>query len=285
MIGSILSYLWQGLSATVIQILVLFGPGLLLTLALGFEIGFIQKRAVNGMGLGWYLGLFAWLGTILHELGHAVFCILFGHKITDMKLFHPDPQIGTLGYVKHSYNNKNVYQLAGNFFIGIGPILLGTAVIYLLAHWLFGLNAANLGGNVSSPSQLNSWNTFTEILQSTWNSSGNWLAQIFSWQHVSGWELYVFIYVILATGSSITLSPPDIKGALGGFIVIVTSTFIVNLATLWAGNLVSNFAIRIAGYYVFFYTTVFLIMLVNMAAALLILLPLSLVRSRHSRVS
>lgn len=286
MVSSILSYLWQSLSATSIQILVLLGPGLLLTLILNFETGFIQNRAINTLGRGWYLGLFGWLGTIIHELGHAVFCIIFGHKITDLKLFNPDPETGTLGYVKHSYNRTNLYQLVGNFFIGIGPILLGTAIIFILSYWLLGLNSFNLSNNFSfTSSQLNSWDAFTQLLQNSWNSSGNLLVEIFSWQHISSWQLYAYIYLVFAIGISITLSPSDIKGAIGGFMVIVILIFMLNLAAVWAGNFTSNIVMGTAGYYVLFYTIIFLILLVNIAVALLVLLPLSLLRSRHSKVA
>jgi hypothetical protein len=158
MVESILSYLWQALSATLIQLLILLGPGLVLTLILNFETRFIENRAVSTMGRGWYLGLCGWLGTIVHELGHAFFCVIFGHKITDMKLFSPNPETGALGYVKHTYNRKNIYQLVGNFFIGIGPILLGTVVIFLLAYWLLNLNPFDTRSYFSfASSQLNSW--------------------------------------------------------------------------------------------------------------------------------
>ena len=286
MVELILSYLWQALSSTLFQILILLGPGLLLTLILNFETRFIENRAVNTLGRGWYLGLFGWLGTIVHELGHAIFCIIFGHKITDMKLFSPDPETGTLGYIKQSYNRTNIYQLVGNFFIGIGPILLGTAVVFILTYCLLGFNPLNTSSyfNLAS-SQLNSWDTFRDVFQSLWNSSGHLFLEIFSWQHLSSWQLYAFIYLVFAIGSSITLSPPDIKAALGGFAVIAILIFILNLATVWAGNFVSNIVIGIAGYYALFYTILFLIILVNIAVALLIFLPLSMVRSNHSKAS
>ncbi len=75
------------------------------------------------------------IGTPIHELGHAVMCLLFGHKITDMALWQPADKSGTLGYVTHAYNPKNPYHILGNLFIGIGPIFSGLGVLSLLL-WL-----------------------------------------------------------------------------------------------------------------------------------------------------
>jgi hypothetical protein len=154
-VESFLEYLWHGLTVTLMQFLVLLGPGLLLTLVLNIETGFIQNRALKIIGSGWYLGLFGWLGTSVHELSHAIFCFIFGHKIVDIKLFSPDPETGTLGYVEHSYNRRNIYQMIGNFFIGVGPVILGSAVIYLLFYWLLGINPLNPAYNSGAvPSRL-----------------------------------------------------------------------------------------------------------------------------------
>lgn len=283
---TILNYLWQALSATFLQILILLGPGLVLTVILNYETAFVQNRAVNSIGRGWYLGLFGWLGTIIHELGHALFCLIFLHKITKLELFHPDPETGTLGYVAHAYNRANIYQLVGNFFIGIGPILLGMGVISLIAFWLLGLNPFSLGNDFSFPvSQLNSWEAFKGLFQGLWNASVNLFAEIFSIQHLSSWQLYVFIYLVFAIGSSITLSPPDIKTALGGFIAIVVVILLFNLATMWAGNYLSNMISRIAGYYALFYTIAFLIMLINLIVVFLLLLPAFMMKKKPARAA
>ena len=61
----------------------------------------------------------AWLGTPIHELGHAIFCVIFMHKIVEIGFFKPDPVTGTLGYVSHKWNRLNPWQVLGNFFIAI----------------------------------------------------------------------------------------------------------------------------------------------------------------------
>ena len=121
------------------------------------------------------------------------------------------------------------------------------------------------------------------LVQNLVNSSGNLLKEIFSWQHLSSWQLYVFLYLVFAMGTSITLSLPDIKGALGGFIVVVVLLLIANLVTVWVGNYLSNVIIRIAGYSAMFYAMVGLIILLNVAVVLLILLPLSIIRGKRSK--
>jgi len=173
----------------------------------------------------------------------------------------------------------------GNFFIGIGPIVLGTAVIYLLSYWLSGLNPFNLVNTDIASSQFNSWGGLTQLFRHLWNSSGILLSEVISWQHLSSWQLYVFIYLVFAIGSSMTLSLPDIKGAWDGFVVISGLAFIFNLVTIWAGNFTSNVIMGIAGYYVLFYVVIFLIMIINAAVALLVFLPLSLLRVSHSKAA
>jgi len=282
MVDAILSYLWTATLASLIQIGIFLVPGLILAFIMNYESGFVQRRALLTIGKGWYLGLFGWLGTIVHELGHAIFCLIFRHKITAMKLFDPDPETGTLGYVEHSYNSTSFYQLAGNFFIGIGPILLGMAIIYLLSYLLLGLNPFELANNFNIASSQNiSGDTLIQIFQILWTSSTSLLCEVFSWHNLSTWQLYAFIYLAFAIGSSITLSPSDIKGALKGFSVIIILIFIFNLATAWAGDFTSNIVTGTAGYLSIFYTAMFPILLLNIAVSVLILLLLSFLRTRH----
>ena len=283
MVESILSYLWAAILASLIQICIFLIPGLVLTLIMNYVSTFVQRRALLTIGKGWYLGLFGWLGTIIHELGHAVFCLIFRHKITTLKLFDPDPETGTLGYVEHTYDSSSLYQQMGNFFIGIGPILLGTALIYLFLFLLMGLNPLKFVADVSITSpNIYSWNVLTRILQILWTSSTSLLSEVFTWHNLSTWQLYIFIYLTFTIGSSITLSPSDIKGSLKGLSVILILIFIFNLATVWAGDLTSNIFIGTVSYFLVFYIAMFLILLLDILVSILLLLPLSILRTRHS---
>ena len=80
------------------------------------------------------------LGVIIHELGHAIFAYLFGHKVTHVQLLNLNyRQSGALGSVDHRWNDRNVYQMLGNFFIGLAPYYMCSLALFILQKYL--LNA------------------------------------------------------------------------------------------------------------------------------------------------
>ena len=275
MFETILLYIWKATLASLIQMGIFFAPGLVLTLVVNYVSTLLQRRALLTIGRGWYLGLFGWLGTIIHELGHALFCIIFRHKITEMKLFDPDPETGTLGYVQHTYESSSLYQMAGNFFIGIGPILLGSALIYLLLYLLLGLNPFKFAVNTGISSwDIYSSSVFINLLQNLRTSLTTLVSGIFSLNNLASWQLYVFIYLTFTIGSSIILSPSDFKGAFKGLSIILLVIFIFNLATVWAGDFTSNIFRFTLSYFLIFYIAMLLVLLMDIAVFVLFL-PLS----------
>jgi hypothetical protein len=109
------------------------------------------------------------------------------------------------------------------------------------------------------------------------------MQDIFSSAHLSSWQLYVFLYLVFSIGSSITLSPQDIKASFSGFAIIAVLVLILNLSTLWAGTYIFNAVIGLMNCLVLFYVLLFVLILINLIAALVILLPFSLLRSLNSR--
>jgi hypothetical protein len=282
MVETIFLYLWKAILTTLAQIGIFFLPGLIFTVVVNYASTLLQRRALLIIGRGWFLGLFGWLGTIIHELGHAFFCIVFRHKITAMKLFDPDPETGTLGYVQHTYEPSNPYQTAGNFFIGIGPILMGAALIYLALFLLLRLNPFNFVVNSGLPSSgIYSWNVLYQVLQSLRTSSLNLVLGIFSRHNITTWQLYLFVYLTFTIGSSIILSPSDIKGALKGLSVILILVLIFNLGTVWAGDFTGDIFTATLSYFLIFYIAFLIILLMDIVAFIL-LLPFSLL-GRNSR--
>jgi hypothetical protein len=72
------------------------------------------------------------VSTGLHELSHAIMCIIFLHRIESMALFSLDPTTGRSGYVRHTWRTGSSYQKVGNFFIGIAPMITGVPLLLLL---------------------------------------------------------------------------------------------------------------------------------------------------------
>ena len=61
----------------------------------------------------------------IHELCHAVACIVFFHKIIRFAI-SPQPM------VIHVYNKNNPYQSIGSFFISFSPAFFALFILYLL---------------------------------------------------------------------------------------------------------------------------------------------------------
>lgn len=155
-------------------------------------------------------------GVMVHELSHAVFCILFGHSITDMRLFSPQ-QDGTLGYVSHKYNPRNFYQQIGNFFIGTGPIWGGACLLWLLSIWLLPEQVTD--GDKSLPLQM------LEFIK-----------MLFTLDFWCSWQGWLWLFLAFSITLHITLSPPDLKGALTGFCFLLFIILFFCICFGWCGN-------------------------------------------------
>lgn len=169
------------------------------------------------------------IGTPVHELSHALACVIFFHHIEEIKLFQIDDETGTLGYVKHSYNKRNVYQMIGNFFIGVAPILCGTAIIYLLIRFMLPTAYAEIAQELSGMSALqragdySAW--FLQILLLPWQM----FKAVFG-AFSAGFLWWIFFLVAFCLSLHMNLSGADIKGALMGLPFVIGFLFALNLA-------------------------------------------------------
>lgn len=186
-----------------IGIIVLFG------LLLGFLRTNSMKNYQNKLGNNaiYITGI---VGVPVHELSHFAMAKIFGHRVTEMKLFQVKSGDNSLGYVKHSYNTMNVYQQIGNFFIGVAPIICGSLCIILLIK-LFTPSSFDLLSNTLSL-----------------NGSFEFIKSIFSFSNFKRPEFYLFLYLVFSICSHISLSRADIKGAFIGVIFIFGILLIFN---------------------------------------------------------
>ena len=167
------------------------------------------------------------IGTPVHELSHALFCLIFGHKIEAISLFRISDD-GVLGYVEHSYNESNWYQKLGNFFIGIAPIFGGAAVIFLLVRFM---SPTAYNGMIDAVDNIST----TTIFSSTFWSElfvviGESIKAFFVLDVKNGlW--WVCMILVLCISTHMCLSRADMRGSLSGIILFVVAIIVANVIT------------------------------------------------------
>jgi hypothetical protein len=227
---SVLLFIRDLIVATAGQMASLFAGVFVFGLLINFFSQLTFKSLEKSFGSrGVYL--VAWLGTPIHELGHAFFCLIFLHKIVDIKFFKPDPVTGTLGYVYHTWNKKNPWHILGNFFIGIGPVVLGCAVLFAVFYFLIPGSSRVWDLILTKSNGIDSYSigSYLEV----WQGSGLALIKlIFTAENLTGWRFWVFIYLAICVSSNIRLSLSDVKHALTGLGCIVLPFLLINLIGL-----------------------------------------------------
>jgi hypothetical protein len=261
-----LDHVASGLVMALQQLLLVLGPLFLLAWVLQQLSRYIRNRIAWTFHVDAYTYLTA-PGVVIHELGHAFFCVIFGHRIVRMNLFRPQPD-GTLGFVQHSYNPKSLYQQFGNFFIGTGPIWFGTAIVYALSRFVLGSSLPHGGVSIATGDAAGSLAHTPALLAAVLDASWQVFLSMLHWPAISGWALALVFYLIFCIGSHITLSRPDIDGAAKGFALLVGVLLIADWAVLLTGpGIASRFNDWLLDYLVVVYGSCLFIVLVNLVLA------------------
>ena len=182
------------------------------------------------------------IGTPIHEAGHALMCLIFGHKIEDVQLYQPNQKTGVLGYVSHSYNKKNLWQNIGNFFIGLGPIFSGLLVITAILFICFTDAVNDFFESAFSlvKSEDTVWSILKEVFALLWHmvtEAGNLFVKIVGFLLMSAIVLHI------------NLSPQDIQNSKTGLAAYAIIAGVFTLVTSFFGASVVS-AIR-AGLHIF----------------------------------
>lgn len=233
-INSILEFVKLVVLTTASQLFWLLGLLFIFGLLLYLFARFTRITYVKSVGQKMDIIFTGWIGTPVHELGHAIFCILFRHKIVEIKLYSPNSEDGTLGYVNHSYNPNSTFQKIGNFFIGVGPIIFGALVLYAIFYYLVP-NKSEVFVYIESQSQtlVNSVRgEYAGVLASIWGTTKATLGGLFKAANFSDYKFWIFLYLAISISSHMQLSPPDIKGAKGGLISLLIFFLVLNLIIL-----------------------------------------------------
>jgi hypothetical protein len=205
---------------TALQFAFLFGAGLIggATLTLLSKLTNNVFRQFRWPAAGTYL--FGWIGVPVHEFCHAFFCRVFFHEIKSIKWFDPKGSGGAQGSVTHTYQPWNVYQRVGHFFIGLGPVLLGPALI-AAAFFLCVPSARSLYPALTEGGVQGGLSFFkAQMSAGTFRSAGFW----------------IFVYIGFSIVSQIELSKEDLKQALTGVVPVTLVLLFFNFGA-WALDL------------------------------------------------
>lgn len=143
------------------------------------------------------------IGTPIHELSHLIVAVLWGFKITHIKLFSPieGKKTGILGYVNYKYRST-FWGRFGQFFVGIAPMFGGSAVIYGLFILLVPELKTLLFTHIGSIEQIQDVRHIFEIS--------------YQLNHFFGIRFIVFLVLQIMISSHMTISKADLKNALYG---------------------------------------------------------------------
>ena len=166
--------------------------------------------------------VFGLVGTPVHELSHAIFCLIFGHKITGIDLYSPGDGDDSLGYVSYDYDDDNFFHKVGLFFIGVGPVLGGSAAILALMYFL----VPNLHGSLMADiNQLtidnNYFLNYVAVISDT-------VPMVFNKVYFANDYYWIFLALALMIASHMELSASDISGAKVGLAFLMILLFVVD---------------------------------------------------------
>lgn len=168
------------------------------------------------------------IGTSIHELSHFVMCKIFLHKVTDMKLFSLKIKDTRLGYVSHSYDRKNPYQRIGNFFIGIAPIIFGTAILILLFRLFLPSSWNAVIGNFNLDNYIDLSNKFNigDFISLLLKNSLLILKSLFTIDNLMSIKFWIFLFLAISISSHMSLSRADFTNSIDGILFILLISFL-----------------------------------------------------------
>ena len=219
------------------------------------------------------------IGTPVHELGHAMMCPLFGHRIVEMVLWQYGTDDGHQGYVSHTHDHSNLYQRMGGLFISAGPIFSCMAVLSLLLMIFFP----------------DTWRSHISAGVSLVEGDASVLAGIFSGLRMipnmlaeltrgpAALGRILVVLVMLSVSSGVTLSPGDIRNAVHALPSYLTATLVLTVVVTVLGRSLSAAVVGALEAFSVFLMAMFSLVLAFSVVQILLALVIHWVRSLLDR--
>lgn len=195
-------------------------------------------------------------GIIIHEIGHALGCILTGTKIHKFVPFCPQKD-GTLGKVEYIAKKGIIFNIS-KFFISTGPVWFGCIIILTIANFLVGDDFVEDFLSISP----RLGDLLKEYIEALFWGVTIMIKKVFFTKSWFSIRFIVSAYLIYCIGTEITLSKIDIKHMRGGILSIIFVLLILNLIPFFSEYL--DFGVWLIVPYVFIFQILLLfVLLIN----------------------
>ena len=229
--------------------LVILGP----LIIYGIIIAFINNKIsgnLHNKRCWWIYTIASAIGTPIHELSHLIFNLIFFHKVTKVELYRPikSKKDGVLGFVDFSYNKASLYQNIGLFFTGIGPMIGGFLVLFILMKIL--LPDVFNEMKFISITNLN----FLEVLTNIKDNTISNFTSIFT-KYNSFQNLVIFLVLAFSISTHMHISTQDLKVATTGFVILEIVFLIISILLLaFKLDFITPYLIVVSSYMLSFFT-------------------------------
>ncbi len=183
-----------------------------LFIAAVYGLRVLWTRAVPPRVLAWLIAP----GVAVHELSHALACLLTGAKIHSMVLFRSDGS----GEVRHG---PPKIRYVGDMLIALAPLAGGTACLLLLGVLLRA--PVNLYEVRTSGVHADQFRFMLDLAGLVWDDLGLFLRAA-SWSDA---RTYVFLYFAMCFTLTMSPSRQDLKNGAAGILVICGVVLVLHL--------------------------------------------------------
>lgn len=192
----------------------------------------LKLACVKFINLKFFLVVFKWPGTIMHELSHALTGLVFFFRVKNIMLFDYNFDGGTTGSVEFVNGAANSFQKIGHFFLGCGPIWAGVALFTLLVKNFYPADIPPPEAPFFSVSEF-SFTLFLDTINFALQSAYALFLHLIDPVNLTKPFFYFFLFCTFSISVSMELSKPDIKGMKLGIMPIFTVIFLLNLLLNW----------------------------------------------------
>ena len=166
----------------------------------------------DGAARPFLLGALA-LSTLLREVGHMCACLLFFHRIDDIRLLDLHAPDGELGFVEHSYRPRNPVALLGSLFYALFPVIVGLFAVLVILLCCFRGVLGPFFGEVALLGE--SGAGFSDYARVTFD----FLPRLFTARASGVFSAVVGSVLLLAIVSGIHVSPRELADSISGLLL------------------------------------------------------------------